>query len=220
MRGYNHVVCSSVMFATACVSQHLSVKISTGKINQFWNIKMEPLHFFSELYIKIWNFLGFEQLNNFESIIKLIGMFFIFIIGTLCTDCDSKTSLMGRILHMPFEHKTWLHAIWIPLLCLCAGISFPPASWFALGWLSHEFMDAFSHCGIAYLYPFTTYRKCGFAKQKKGLHLFKCYYTGKQSETIFVILFVFLNIVFSLFLILGQYITVNVINGQIIIMGV
>lgn len=217
MRGYNHAVCSSAMFVSACVFHHTCTKINSGEMSYFWNIDMSKLHTITKIDSEIWKFLGFEQISNLESMMKLVCMFFIFIIGTFCTDCDSKTSMMGRILHIPFEHKTWLHAIWVPLLCLFAGMSFPPASWFALGWLSHEFMDSFSYCGVAYLYPFTSYKKCGFGKQKRGLHIFKCYYVGKQSETIFVCVVGLINVLFLLFLFLGNYFAITFTNGQIII---
>jgi hypothetical protein len=204
MMGKSHIVCTSAMAATIlCVHDSL-YKIRIGMNSNFWGLSANKLSLLQNIDEHIWKFTGLnDNILSVASAYKIL-LFFVFVIfGTLCTDCDSEKSIIGRILHIPVEHHTWLHAIWIPALCAFAGLAFSPAMWFALGWFLHEFMDSFSRCGNSYLYPFVGYNKYGNAKSKKGIHNFKFYYVGKKSETIFVVCVVLTCIFLCLLFILA-----------------
>jgi hypothetical protein len=174
-----------------------------GANSNFWGLPANKLSLLQNLDEHIWKFTGLnDNILSVASTYKIVLFFAFVIFGTLCTDCDSEKSIMGRILHIPVEHHTWLHAIWIPALCAFAGLVFRPAMWFAFGWFLHEFMDSFSRRGNSYLYPIVGYNTYGNAKTKKGVHNFKLYYTGKTSEKIFVacvvLICVFLCLLFIL----------------------
>lgn len=206
----NHIICTSAM-TTTILSVHNSLyKMEYNIASNFWGISTNKLKFLQNFDIKIWKFTGLG--DNIATVsFHTIIIFFVFILfGTLCTDCDSENSAMGRIIHISVEHRTWLHAIWIPLLCGFAGISFHPAMWFSFGWFLHEFMDSFSAEGNAYLYPFVGYNRYGQAKIKKGIHNFKLYHYGKKSETVFTICVVLICILISLLFILSPYYYVDI----------
>ena len=38
------------------------------------------------------------------------------LIGSVAPDIDSERSLVGRHIHLPVEHRTITHALWIPAL--------------------------------------------------------------------------------------------------------
>lgn len=204
MMGHNHIICTSSMLV-AFTSIHIACdKIHSGLINDFLGIDAQKLSVVCDIDYKIWSTFGLNSVNLISPSFVLFVLFVIF--GTLCTDCDSKNSIMGRIIHIPVEHRTWLHAIWIPLLCYFAGYYSHQAMWFAFGWFLHEFMDSFSACGNSYLYPIVGYRKYGKAKVKKGIHNFKLYHAGEKSETIFVIFVVAICIFISFIALKNSYI--------------
>lgn len=113
--------------------------------------------------------LALESVKNFllpQHIIfyPLCVIFLLF--GLLWPDCDSKTSLMGRFIHLPIEHRTWTHTIWFVLLSSSLGFLFKPCLWIGIGSFLHLFMDGFSRCGVCWIFP--NYKHFGYAKIKKG----------------------------------------------------
>lgn len=211
MMGKNHIVCTSAMTATLLSVHHSLYKMRSGITLNFWGISTHNLQFLQTLDDKIWKFTGLnDNITSISSSFILIAFFALIIFGTLCTDCDKSNSIMGRIIHIPVEHRTWLHAIWIPILSGFAGVSFYPAMWFAFGWFLHEFMDSFSREGNSYLYPFVGYNEYGQAKVKKGIHNFKFYYSGKKSETVFTACVVIICVLLSLFFLLSPYYHIDI----------
>lgn len=206
MMGRNHILCTCSMVAAMSTIHSSCLQMRSGAVDNFWGLNPQKLSFLNKIDSTLWSFLGFN--SGFDSKFAIFVLFVV--IGTLFTDCDSKTSILGRIIYIPVEHRTWLHAIWIPLLCAFAGLRFAPAGWFALGWFLHEFMDSFSREGNAYLYPITKYNKYGSAKVKKGIHNFKLYRTNSRSETIFVIFVIAICIVVGVFFLASPYFKIDI----------
>lgn len=211
MMGKNHIVCTTAMVISLSCVHNTLYNIGVGLTSNFWGLQADKLHFLSYIDSKLWSFIGIGG-----ALPILSPMFIVFlalvIFGTLCTDCDSKSSIIGHIVHIPVEHRTWLHAIWIPMVCLVFGYRFKILAWFGFGWLLHEFMDSFSAAGNAYLYPIVGYNKYGQAKIKKGIHNFKLYHTKKTSETIFTICVVAICVAVGLVFVLSPYFHIDIIG--------
>lgn len=202
MNGKNHIICTNAMAISSFFVHHTCSNILSGKVTCFWGIEIDFLKPVLIIDKYIWDAIGFSNINISLLILFKLALFLIVVtFGTLFTDCDSEKSIMGRYIHIPVEHRTWLHAIYIPLIFCLIGISNSLlyfVLWFGLGWFLHEFMDSFSYCGNAYLYPFISYRKYGHAKVKKGVHLFKLYRTNEPSENYFVTFVVFMCLLIAL----------------------
>lgn len=132
--------------------------------------------------------------------IWFVSVAFLFLLGTLLPDIDSKKSILGRIMHIPVEHRTWTHTIWIPLLFFIGSIWWSVLFYVGAGYMLHLFWDNLSVCGVCYFYPITKYRKYGSsgARVKKN-HRIKLYHTGKASEGYVVGVFMALISVASFF---------------------
>lgn len=129
--------------------------------------------------------------------------------GSLLPDIDSPDSMLGRYVHIPVEHRTVTHAIWIPLILFGLSILWWGSFWgfvafgLSLGWFSHIAVDGVSTAGVAYLWPMTDYiRYSSGAFCAKGHTHWKLYHTGEPSETMVVAAIVVLTVLGVL--ILGQ----------------
>lgn len=127
-------------------------------------------------------------------ILWIVGGFLLFLLGTLLPDIDSENSLLGRYIHIPIEHRTWLHTMWIPMIFLIVSIWYPILIWLGLGYMIHLFWDSFSYCGVCYFYPISKYRRYGNGAKVKQKHLFKLYRAGKSSEYVFISMIVILTL--------------------------
>lgn len=114
--------------------------------------------------------------------ILIVGGLLLYYLGTLLPDIDSKGSLLGRFFHLPIEHRTWTHAIWIPILLLMLSYSYRLLIYLALGYVLHLFWDNLSTCGVCFFYPFTKYKTYGSGAKVKKKHIVRFYKTGKTSE--------------------------------------
>ena len=220
MIGKHHILCTTAIVSTAGAIHISCMNMINGTSDTFYGLGLDKLEIIRNIDSKVWSFLDIGFDFNFSNlsikmIISIISFFIFVLIGTLCADCDSKTSIMGKILYIPVEHRTWLHAIWIPLLCTIGGLSFKPAIWFALGWFLHEFMDAFSYEGNSYLYPIVGYYRYGEAKVKKGVHNFKMYRAGKTSERVFVFAVITLCICISSAFLASPYFHIDIVGKGI-----
>lgn len=137
------------------------------------------------------------------AIISIAG----FYIGTLMPDIDNPNSMLGKFLHLPIEHRTWTHAIWLPIILSLLAIMQRWLSWLVLGYMLHLIWDNFSRGGVCFLYPIKKYRHFGDsgAKIKDG-HFLYLYRTGQMSEGIVVgvvgivtILILILSIIYGAF---------------------
>lgn len=99
--------------------------------------------------------------------ILLIPICFVFfLLGLLLPDCDNRNSLIGRYIHVPIEHRTWIHTAWFIFLFIILGFVFKPFFSLAIGYYFHLLCDAPSRCGVCWFVP--NYKRYGYAKVKKG----------------------------------------------------
>ena len=110
----------------------------------------------------------------------------LYMLGALLPDIDTPYSTLGRIVSLPFEHRTWTHAIWAPLALMIAGIWVRLLFWLGFGMFVHDFFDSFSASGINWFYPY---------KRKKP-KILKVYHTGQPSEYVFGSIVFVLTIVY------------------------
>lgn len=96
----------------------------------------------------------------------------LYLFGALLPDIDHPYSALGKFIHLPIKHRTWTHAIWLPLIFAVIGIWYRFMMWLAIGYFVHLFWDMFSKSGLMWFYP------CK-AKTRIGL-----YHTGESSEYI------------------------------------
>lgn len=162
---------------------------------------------------KIVDFLTPKQTTDMIFIcLWWIGAVLLFYLGTLFPDCDSPNSMLGKIIHIPVEHRTWIHAIWLPLLFSILTIWFPIVIYFVIGYIFHLLWDNLSVGGVCFFYPVSKYRYYGGSGAKiKNKHWFRLYRTGKVSEGILVGILIMLTIGFSVFtyMYLNNFFNVN-----------
>lgn len=121
----------------------------------------------------------------------------LYLFGTLLPDIDSKSSLLGRHLHLPFEHRTWTHAIWFPIVFAIGAFAFPPMWGMVLGYVLHLFWDALSVGGVCWFYPISQYRSFGNGGKVKKNHKLKLYRVGATSEIVTVAVICVLAVVLT-----------------------
>ena len=100
-----------------------------------------------------------------------------FLIGVLLPDIDTKNSLLGRYIHLPFRHRAVMHS-WIPVCILVIlSIRFFWMRYVLFGFLLHLLEDSFSTEGIRF---FTgIYRTQHFSELViMTLIVFLCIYIG------------------------------------------
>ena len=176
--GNNHIIANIESISIlGCIAYRVLEITDSIKIH---NLTTQILH---------WMFTDYEKCPyEVGRILVLLSMFGFFLLGTLLADCDSRKSLLGRYIYIPVEHRTWLHSIW-PVLIL-GSISYcfcPIMMWLTLGYFLHLFFDNLSAMGIAWLYPFQTYRKYPSGAKIADGHKLKLYHTGRASETAVII---------------------------------
>ena len=112
---------------------------------------------------------------------------FLFLVGCLLPDIDTGTSILGRKVRLPVEHRTWTHALWGPAaLFAIAWFFWVPAAWVGLGWLNHLFFDNLSVQGVCWLYPVPGYVEFDSGAKIKRGHWLKLYKTAQASEYVVV----------------------------------
>ena len=199
MNGKHHVMCTNVMLISSAVCYVMNDRIINDKK------ALKPIMHVNDI---IWQAIGFHDRDiSIEHVLLFFSFLLVATIGTLFVDCDSKTSTIGRFIYVPVEHRTWMHAIYAPVIFMIIWFSnqlLVVSLWFAIGWFLHEFMDSFSVCGVSYFYPFVGYRHFGNsgAKVKRGIHIFRIYRSGEKSETLFVSFVVFLCVAVIVYVLL------------------
>lgn len=121
----------------------------------------------------------------------------LFLLGTLLPDIDSKTSMLGRLVHIPVGHRTWTHTIWVCALLFLPCIWQKIFIWLFLGYVLHLFWDSFSKAGVCWFYPISQYRSYGNAKVKR-LHILRLYRTGNTSEFVIVAMLIVVTILITI----------------------
>lgn len=196
MTGKNHVVtntCSVICIGSGVFwlnrfAENLKFMMLTGNNNLTTNVP-----FLQSVIIgcnnTIQQFLAFTLLNMGDTNRVLFGIVAAaaFYIGTLFPDIDNENSMLGEFFHLPIEHRTWTHAIWLPILFSLLALIRPIMWWFVLGYIGHLLWDNASRGGVCFFYPISNYRYFGNsgAKVKDG-HFVHLYRTGKPSEGVVV----------------------------------
>lgn len=94
----------SHLITGACALEHVYVvNVLINKAN------IMPL---TMLQQAVHSYLGIEELSVF-TIPACLGAYFL---GNLLPDIDNPNSILGRIVHVPVKHRTWLHAIYLYLV--------------------------------------------------------------------------------------------------------
>lgn len=192
MMGKNHVivnfavVTASTMTIATMVNGGLSAssRLSTALLNVFFPEKIS---------LEVSNGLIYTMP------MFLFGACFMLFLGSLLPDIDNKNSMVGRVIHLPFEHRTWTHSIWfvLPLIFLsCYSIWLRFA---ALGYILHIMFDAVSAAGICFWYPFKKYRKYSNGAFVAPGHIIKLYRTNDGSEGRFMLLVVLCCVLLCIF---------------------
>ena len=124
--------------------------------------------------------------NRNDVLFGILAMAALYI-GTLFPDIDNENSMMGRFLHLPIEHRTWTHAIWLPIFFGLLALIEPILWWFVLGYMGHLIWDNASRGGVCFFYPISKYRHFGNSGAKiKNDHFVYLYRTGKTSEGVVI----------------------------------
>ena len=114
----------------------------------------------------------------------------LFIFGTLLPDIDSKSSILGQVIHLSVKHRTWTHTIWAVALIAVLSWWLRPLVWVALGYTVHLFFDSLSKMGVCWFYPYPGYIEYESGARVKRGHWLKLYGTGSKAETALVVLVV------------------------------
>lgn len=125
----------------------------------------------------------FLSMGNLPKVLFCVLVLSTFYIGTLAPDIDSENSMLGKFFYLPIEHRTWTHAVWIPIIFGLLALLQPIFWWFVFGYMGHLIWDNASRGGVCFFYPITKYRHFGNtgAKIKDG-HFLYLYRTGQTSE--------------------------------------
>lgn len=150
----------------------------------------------SDIYEKYHNFVSSRSFIETESqlggIAVNIGMTalcaVLFLTGCLLPDIDQEKSTLGKIIHIPVQHRTWTHTIWIVAILAILSIFVPCLFWLCLGCMLHIFYDSLSKGGICWFYPISQYKTWTSGAQVKKNHKIYLYRTGETSELIITML--------------------------------
>lgn len=117
------------------------------------------------------------------------------VLGSLLPDIDTPDSIIGRYVHLPIEHRTWTHAIWIPALLfvtaiVCTGLLCPLLWGLAVGYFAHLIADAVGRAGICWLYPLSNYKRYDSGAFIARGHHIKLYHNGELDELLVVLVVV------------------------------
>lgn len=177
MNGRDHIICNlatlgSLSILDACLVKSLSDDNNTVLLNVVNSVNN-------------WLMDGSEIVSLYTI---LILAFFIF--GSILPDVDSKSSLIGKWIYVPVEHRTWFHALYIPILLFIISIWVRPFFFLAFGYLLHLFFDSFSTCGICWFYPYPGYVTFEGGARVKDHHWIKLYKTNSTGEYVIVVIMV------------------------------
>lgn len=168
----------------------------------------------TDIYRSFHNFLfsrsiiGTEPAVNkiFTNIASAAVCAALFIVGSLLPDIDQEKSTLGKIIHIPVQHRTWTHTAWVVIVLAILSIFLPCLFWLCFGYTLHIFYDSLSKGGICWFYPISQYRTWASGAQVKKNHKIYLYRTGETSELITTML---VTLVGTSMLIYNIYLTVS-----------
>lgn len=183
MTGKSHVACS----ASSAVMIGSSLRLVEKKYNLICNDNV----------VSFIQNAAYPYLSGYHQMLYIIWWVLAgiaFILGTLLPDCDNENSMLGKVIHLPFEHRTWTHTFWF-LIPFLVGAFFHPLFFYAgAGYFFHLFFDALSRGGVCWFYPISEYRSYGGGAKVKKKHWCKLYSVGKMSEGVVAAVVVMIGI--------------------------
>lgn len=185
MRDSNHIV-MGVATAVVLTESHLLLQ-SCSENTLAYRLSSGIQHIITDTGLPMWFYF-------------FIGIS-LYLLGVILPDVDSPYSMIGKKLHVPVEHRTWLHSIWFALIFAVGSIWVRVLCFLSFGIVVHLFFDSFSRSGIQWFYPFPLRRKWG----KKSSHILKLYHTSQVSEYVFVGVVILLTVIYSVFTIQQIY---------------
>ena len=114
-----------------------------------------------------------------RGLVNIIPGCMLFMFGLLFPDCDNKRSILGRIIHIPIEHRTWVHTVWFMLPFFLLGLLYRPMLLFVYGYFLHLLFDSPSRQGVCWFNPYG-YKHYNKAKIKRG-HFIYLYRSEAQA---------------------------------------
>lgn len=171
-------------------TSHIIMNVATaGSVGctLFFMLKNNTSVFLHDIADASVNFLfnGFLETDNKMLVFYIPAIVLLYIFGSVLPDADHPHSPISRVIHIPVKHRTWLHAIYIPLILFIASVWFRPLFYLGAGYFFHIFWDSFSATGIDWFYP-----------HKNKHHILKLYKTSQLSEGVFVGVFVTLSVLY------------------------
>lgn len=126
----------------------------------------------------------------------MIILLLVYFLGLLLPDIDNPNSMLGRFIHVPVRHRTWIHSIYPYLIIGILGAFYPVFFWLTFGVFVHLFWDSFSKMGNCWFYKLLSdYREYpDGARIKKGNHLV-LYKAGEWSEYLLTFIIVILTVI-------------------------
>ena len=185
MKGVNHIITN---LATALAVDTAIRAVSYAAGSSFYDNLSQFMHW--QFVVNTDSQLVYTAVAALSFLLTLA----LFVFGSLLPDCDQEKSLMGRIIHIPVQHRTWTHTIWFVALLSVLIIASPCFIWLAYGYTLHIFYDSLSKGGICWFYPISGYKKWTSGAQVKRNHKIYLYRTGEESETILTTLIVLLGL--------------------------
>ena len=176
MKGKNHVISG--------LSTILAIDGTVGLVSKLMNNDL-----YTNMHTTIANFSFIDAtINNvINGIITAVICIILYIIGCLIPDIDQEKSTLGRFIHIPVDHRTWTHTIWMVILLAIPAIFAHCFVWLAFGCAVHIFWDSLSKGGICWFYPISKYKTWSSGAQIKNKHFIYLYHTGDITETILTI---------------------------------
>lgn len=100
------------------------------------------------------------QDTAFVSILALLLAVLLLSIGTLLPDIDSKSSLLGRFVHVSGPHRGFTHTDWVLITVFAVSLWGPTRLlfWLWLGMALHCSLDGLSTAGRVRFYPLGKYK--------------------------------------------------------------
>lgn len=174
MMGKQHMIVNSAVVTTGCVLCHSALS-SVNCLQQ-------------DVAVTISQYFYPSSVTGFVCVLWSILLFAAMLFGSLLPDIDSKTSMLGKYIYIPVEHRTWTHTIWAVGILFMLGRVHAVFGAICVGYFLHLLVDSISAAGICWFYPFQTYRRYNNGAFVAKNHKVKLYYAGKLSEKVLVVL--------------------------------
>lgn len=129
------------------------------------------------------------------AIVGLVLSILMFFLGVLLPDVDSKGSILGKFIYLPFRHRTWTHTFWPIIIFLGLSFLWTGFFWLAMGMIAHLFIDSISFQGVCWFYPLSKYRYYPNGGAVKKKHWLKLYRTGSKTEAVVCYIYIIICIV-------------------------